>query len=145
MRCWNTTPGLDHTEPKEFVMTQLIYTSIPSVSVKAAAAQIAAKSILYIPQLADHPGKTYIPELSHGDTTLHTIVADIAGAQHDDVVRVLAVDLAAGTSWDASKEVAAHVLDIVLTEHGHVPAWCIDFCQEHLGIGVVNDAERQAA
>lgn len=121
------------------------YSSIPSVAVKAAAAQIAAKSILYIPQLADHPGKTYIPELSHGDTTLHTIVADIASAQHDSVVRVIAIDLAAGTSWDASKEVAEHVLDIVLTEHGHAPKWCVDFLHEHLGVGYVNNAERQAA
>lgn len=120
----------------------IFYTSIPSVAVKMAT----PNPVLYIPQLADHgPGKTYIPELSHGDTSLHTIVADIAGAQHDDVVRVLAVDLAAGTSWDASKQVAEHVLDIVLTEHGHAPKWCIDFLHEHLGVGYVNNAERQAA
>lgn len=122
----------------------IFYTSIPSVAVKAAN----PNPVLYIPQLQDGPrraAKTYIPELSHADTTLHTIVADIAAAQHDDVVRVIAIDLTSGTSWDASKQVAEHVLDIVLTENGRVPEWCIDFLQEHLGVGYVNDAERQAA
>lgn len=129
-------------------VTTTIYTSIPSVAVKAAATAVAAKTILYIPQLQDGPrntGKTYIPELRSSDTTLHTIVADIAGDQHDNVVRVLAVDIETGSSWDASKQVAEHVLDIVLTEHGRVPEWCIDFVHEHLGVGYVNNAERQAA
>lgn len=129
-------------------MTQMIYTSIPSVAVKVAAMAAAAKSIMYIPQLQDgprHAGKTYIPEMRTGDTTLHTIVADIAGDQHDDVIRVIAIDINSGSSWDASKEVAQHVLDIVLTEHSRVPEWCIDFLQEHLGVNYVRSAERQAA
>lgn len=121
------------------------YTSIPSVAVKAAAAAKAVANTLYIPQISEGHGKTYIPELRGNDTSLHSIVSDIAGAQHDNVSRVIAFDLGAGTSWDASKQVAEHVLDIVLTEHGRAPEWCIGFLHEHLGVGYVNNAERQAA
>lgn len=122
-----------------------LYTSIPSVAVKAAAAAKAQAAIIYIPQISEGHGKTYIPELRGGDTSLQSIVSDIAAAQHDSVSRVMAIDLAAGTSWDASKQVAEHVLDIVLTEHGRAPEWCIGFLHEHLGVGYVNNAERQAA
>lgn len=129
-------------------MTQLIYTSIPSVAVKAAAAAKVAAATLYIPQIQDGPrseGKTYIPELRHSDMSLHTIVADIASAQHDNVVRVLAIDLASGTSRDASKEVAHLVLDAVLEDEYHVPDWCRDFLEEYLGVNYVRSAEMAAA
>ena len=129
-----------------------IYTSIPSVAVKAKqeaeAAAKAAKSLIYIPIVQDgpkHAGKTYIPELRNGDTTFATIVADIASAQHDNVVRVIAVDVALGTSRDATAEVARHVLDAVLEDDYHVPDWCRDFLEEHLGVNFVRAAERGAA
>lgn len=129
-----------------------IYTSIPSVAVKhkadAEAAKAAEKATIYLPMIQDGPrsaGKTYLPELRNGDMTLHTIVADIASAQHDDVVKVIAIDLASGTSRDASKEVAHLVLDAVLEEEHHVPDWCRDFLEEHLGANYVRSTEREAA
>ena len=124
------------------------YTSIPSVAVKAAAAAKAQAAILYIPQIQDGPrnvGKTYVPELHHSDMSLHTIVADIASAQHENVVRVLAIDVDTGRSWDATKEVAHLVLDVVLEDEHHVPDWCRDFLEEHLGVNYIRSAERGAA
>lgn len=134
------------------IPTHYIYTSIPSVAVKhkaaVEAAKAAEKATIYLPMIQDGPrnaGKTYIPELRNGDMTLHTIVADIASAQHDDVVKVIAIDLTSGTSRDASKEVAHLVLDAVLEEEHHVPDWCRDFLEEFLGANYVQSAERAAA
>lgn len=126
----------------------IFYTSIPSVAVKAKKEAQDAAAILYIPQIQDGPrsaGKFYVPELRNGDMSLHTIVADIASAQHDDVIRVIAIDLASGTSRDASKEVAHLVLDAVLEDEYHVPDWCRDFLEEHLGVNYIRSAEREVA
>lgn len=126
----------------------IFYTSIPSVAVKAAADAKAAAAVIYLPQIQDGPrseGKTYIPELRRSDMTLHAIVADIASDQHDNVVSVLAVDLASGTSRDASKEVAHLVLDVCLEDEYHIPDWCRDFLEEHLGVNYIRSAERGAA
>ena len=100
-----------------------------------------AEAIVYLPEIHSRGG-SYFPELHTGDTSKATIVADIASAQHDDVRRVVAFDLIAGTSWDASKEIAQAVLDAILTDYARVPAWCIDFLEEHLGVHTVRAAER---
>jgi hypothetical protein len=104
-----------------------------------------APSILYIPEIHNRRGEVYFPELRTYDTSKHQIVADIASAQHDDVRRVIAVDVASGSSWDASKEIAGLVLDVVLQDEGRVPRWCVDFLEEHLGCNYVYRCEREAA
>lgn len=86
---------------------------------------------------------TYFPELRTGDYTKATIVADIASAQHEDIKRVIAVDLASGKCWDASKEIAWDVLEIFRTDRDEIPDWGRPFLEEHLGIAVVNIAERE--
>jgi len=104
-----------------------------------------APDVFYIPEIHNPAHGTYFPEMNLHDTTKATIVADIATAQHEDVNRVIAFDVEAGTSWDASKEIASLVLDQVINEHGRVPAWCVDFLEEQLGVGFVRQCEREAA
>lgn len=104
-----------------------------------AAASTAA--VIYIPEIHSAKHGRYFPELGTGDTARDTIVADIASNQRDDIARVIAIDLANGKSWDASTEIADLVLDIVLAEHGGVPAWCEDFLEMHLGVTRVREAE----
>lgn len=104
----------------------------------------ATPAIIYLPEINLRGGNIF-PELRTGDTTKATLVADIASAQHDEVRRVIAVDVANGTSWDASKEIAGLVLDAILVDYSRVPAWCIDFLEEHLGPNYVRRCERQAA
>ncbi len=98
--------------------------------------------VIYIPVV--HSGfddKLYFPELKTGDTTRDTIVADIASAQHEDISRVIAIDVNAGKSWDASREIAQLVLEQHIREDGEVPRWGRDFLEKHLGIAHVNSAE----
>ncbi len=116
--------------------------AIPSVTTIPSAPQ--TPSVIYLPEIHSSGG-AYFPELRTGDTTKATLVADIASAQHEDVRRVLAVDLATGTGWDASQEIAQAVLDQVLNEFFQVPTWCADFLHQHLGVGFVARAEREAA
>ena len=105
-----------------------------------------APTIFYIPEIhSGARGGNYFPEMNLHNATKATVVADIATAQIEDVSRVIAFDIAAGTSWDASKEIAHHVLDEILAKHGRVGAWCIDFLEEHLGVGFVRQCEREAA
>ena len=56
-----------------------------------------APAIFYIPEIHNPTYGTYFPELRGSDTTKATIVADIASAEHEDVSRVIAFDVAAGT------------------------------------------------
>lgn len=107
--------------------------------------------IIYIPEvhsgfgvdpLDEYRTQNYFPELKMSDTTKATIVADIASAQHEDIRRVIAIDLANGKSWDASKEIAQEVLEILVSEDGHVENWARGFLEEHLGVAHVNQAER---
>lgn len=101
--------------------------------------------ILYIPEI-HHVRGNYFPELTVArDTSRDAIVADLASAQHEDVIRVLALDLATGRGWDASQEIAQAVLEAVLADHARVPAWCMGFLETHLGVAYVHAAERQAA
>lgn len=112
-----------------------------TITIRGTAPQAA---IVYLPFIHNKSGD-YLPELRNGDTTKATIVADIASAQHDAVIRVIAFDISAGTSWDASAEIAHAVLDVVLTDQAHVPHWCRDFIEEHLGVNYVQACQRQAA
>lgn len=108
------------------------------------AVRTLASAIVYLPVIHSKTGD-YFPELRNGDTTKATIVADIASAQHDAVIRVIAFDIQAGTSWDASAEIAHAVLDVVLNDQAHVPHWCRDFLEEHLGVNYVQACQRHAA
>lgn len=112
-------------------------TTIPS-----ATRPTATPAVIYLPEVYSIGGN-YFPELRTGDTTKATLVADIASAQHDDVTRVIAIDPASGTSWDASKEIAQAVLDVILVDYSRVPAWCEDFLERHLGIFNVRTAEAE--
>lgn len=113
--------------------------TIPAVPAPVASSQ-PARTVFYLPEIGSKGG-SFFPELRTGDTTKATIVADIASAQHDDVRRVIEIDLAAGTSKDVSREIAQAVLDVILTDYSRVPAWCRDFLEEHLGVGWVQRAE----
>lgn len=104
-----------------------------------------ALAVQYLPEIHSAKYGTYFPELRTGDTSKATIVADIASAQHEDIRRVIAFDLDAGTSWDASKEIAQAVLDAVLGERYGVPDWCKEFLHEHLGWHHVMACEYEAA
>lgn len=115
-----------------------ISTILPAFAPSATSQ--ATRTVFYLPEIGSKGG-SFFPELRTGDTTKATIVADIASAQHDDVRRVIEIDLAAGTSKDVSREIAQAVLDIILTDYSRVPTWCRDFLEEHLGVGWVQRAE----
>jgi hypothetical protein len=103
----------------------------------------AVATQIYVPQQDSCPrreGKTYIPEIPFGRLGKAEVIADIASAEHEEVV--IGVDLSAGTSWDASKEIAQAVLELVLRDDDRTPAWCIDFLREQLGVNYVRAAER---
>lgn len=111
--------------------------------IRPVVAPSAAPAILYFPEV--HSGfngdQNYFPELKRSDMTFATIVADIASAQHEDIRRVIAVDLASGKCWDASVEVAKAVLETHIREDGEVPRWSRDFLEDILGVAHVNSAE----
>ena len=113
--------------------------TIPSVPAPPTFPQ-APRTIFYLPEIGSKGG-SFFPELRSSDTSKATIVADIASAQHDDVRRVIEIDLAAGTSRDVSKEIAQAVLEAILMDYSRVPMWCRDFIEDHLGAGYVSRAE----
>lgn len=117
-------------------MTLQTVTMIPSAA--------TASTVIYLPEIHSKGGN-FFPELRKGDTTKSALVSDICHSMHGDTWRVIAIDLANGTSWDASKEIAQAVLDVILTDYSRVPAWCVDFVEEHLGVNYVRSCERQAA
>lgn len=115
-----------------------------SATLTAIRPAATASTVIYLPEIHSKGGN-YFPELRSGDCSKHTVVADIASAQHDEVHRIIAVDIANGTSWDASKEIAQAVLDVILVDYSRVPAWCADFLEEHLGVDCVRNAEHENA
>lgn len=119
--------------------------SLPTPDSVSRQAQ-APSSVQYLPEVyIEHRSSTMIPCLSPSDMTLHAVVDEITRAQHEDVKRVIAFDVESGRCWDASREVARHVLDAILADYTEVPPHCVDFLEEYLGCGVVAAAERQAA
>lgn len=109
------------------------------------AAQNTA-AIIYIPEIfRPDDGWTGTPEMARSDQTKAMIVADLASAQHEYVSRVIAIDLASGKCWDASKEIAQAVLDITAAECSSTPSWCVEFLEMHLGINKVQNAFARAA
>lgn len=106
---------------------------------------VSVPAVIYIPEV--HSGfngdQSYFPELKRSDTSKAAIVADIASAQHEELRRVIAVDLANGTCWDASSEIAADVLEALRQDYDEVPRWARGFLEDHLGIAHVNLAERE--
>ena len=117
-------------------MTQIALSTIPS--------KATATGILYLPEIHSRSG-SYFPDIRRSDMTKAAVVSDIVSSQHDDVIRVIAIDIVNGKSWDASQEIAQAVLDDILNDYSTVPMWCRPFCEEYLGIGKVNRAEREAA
>jgi len=121
--------------------------ALQAVSAPTTIRPAATPGIIYIPMV--HSGfqgdKNYFPELKLSDTTKATIVADIASAQHEDIARIIAIDLANGKCWDASAEIAKEVLDIFMSEREGIPGWCRDFLEDKLGCEHVADAERWEA
>lgn len=114
------------------------FASIASIRVTAPP------PVIYIPEVHSFmDGQRYFPELRKGDCTKATIVADIAGAHHEDIKRIIAVDIANGKCWDASKEIAEDVLAALRVDHEEIPCWIRDFLEEHLGTAFVNLAERE--
>lgn len=120
-------------------MTQSILTAIRHSCAPATPARV-----MYLPEVHSF-GQVYFPELKASDTTKAMLVADIASAQHEEIGRVIAVDVASGKSWDASAEIARDVLRTMLDERGEIPRWCLDFLEEHLGVATVALAQREAA
>ena len=60
------------------------------------------------------------------------LVADILDAQHEDVVRVLAVDIQTGTSWDATREIADDVFNHLIQTGSNVQPWLVDFLEANI-------------
>lgn len=114
--------------------------TVSTTTILPTVRPIATPAVIYLPEIHS-VGGNYFPELRTGDTSKATIVADIASAQHDDVTRIIAIDPASGTSWDASVEIARAVLDVILLDYSRVPAWCEDFLERHLGVHNVRSAE----
>jgi hypothetical protein len=119
-----------------------IQTESAVTTIRPSVASSAAEPIRYIPEVHGfHGAQDYFPELKRSDMTFATIVADIASAQHEDIRRIIAVDLANGKCWDASVEVAKAVLDTHIREDGEVPRWSRAFLEDILGVAHVNSAE----
>jgi hypothetical protein len=118
-------------------MAQAIATSTPIRSTTKSAT-------FYIPVIS-HRNGPYFPERNVADSSLWQITSDIASAQYEHVTKVIAVDVAAGRSWDASAEVAREVLAQCLDYEGEVPDWCEEFLETHLGVNTVQRALSEAA
>jgi hypothetical protein len=106
--------------------------AISTILTSAAPSRPPVQTVFYLPEIHSKGG-SYFPELRSSDTTRATIVADIASAQHDDVRRVIEIDLAAGTCRDVSREIAQAVLEVILLDYSRVPAWCREFLLDQLG------------
>lgn len=108
----------------------------------AIPASTGNRLVIYIPEIRDSARiGSYLPELDLRETTRDAVISDIAAGQHERVTRVFAVDIAAGKSWDASKEIAEQVVAQVVDHHGSVPSHCRDFIDRHLPIAYVNEVE----
>lgn len=100
----------------------------------------APRGVIYVP-VVRYNGEWLIPEIALADTVRTTLVRDIATAQHENVSRVLAVDLVAGRGWDASREIAGDVLVELIRERDGVDGPARDFLEKHLGVRAVREAE----
>jgi hypothetical protein len=85
---------------------------------------------LFIPFLDRR--KNYTPELETSRMRRAELVSDILDAQHEDVVRVLAVDVQTGTAWDATREIADDVFNELIRTGSNVQPWLVDFLEANI-------------
>lgn len=112
-----------------------------SSTIPVAPSQAA---LCFLPVLKSQSGE-YFPEIDLTRLSKAHVVSDIASAQHERVLRVIAFDPVSGRCWDASREIASDVLNEVIGERNEVPTWCVDFIEAHLGVRAVIEAQREAA
>lgn len=108
------------------------FSTIPSVVTPPAPASTDA-DIIYIPQVKF--GKVgYFPEIEIGRTREGELVSDILDDQITDIVRVLAIDLANGTSWDATRDIADLVFNSLIRSGSNVPEFLVDFLSDNIAM-----------
>ena len=78
--------------------------------------------------------KNYTPEMETSRMRREELVADILDGQHSDVVRVLAVDVESGTSWDATREIADDVFNHIIRTGSNVQPWFLDFLEANINM-----------
>lgn len=76
---------------------------------------------------------------------LKDTVHDIASGELENVDRVYCGNLAMNSFQDVTEDVARAVLNYQLDRGCEVEGPVLDFCEEHLGVAVVNEAIREAA
>jgi len=122
------SPSILNPSQMECTMAQAIAVSRPIPSMIPAIA--INPEPLFIPFLDRK--KNYTPEMETSRMRRAELVADILDAQHEDVVRVIAVDVESGTSWDATREIADEVFNHLVRTGSNVPAWLIDFLEANI-------------
>ena len=116
----------------------------------------ATNTISMIPLLALQPeplfipflkfGKiSYCPELEPSRMRRAELVSDILDAQHEDVVRVIAVDVENGTSWDATREIADDVFNHLIRTGSNIQPWLVDFLDANIAMNELAPHLRQLA
>ena len=104
-------------------MTQKTVTTIPS----APTAPLASEAF-YFPELQwSRQDEPEFPPRARHLTARSCVVDDMISGDIEGVCRVLAMNPDAGTSWDASKEIAHLIMDCVLVDRGEpIPRHLID-------------------
>jgi hypothetical protein len=93
--------------------------------------------VVYVPYLRDPLKKaaSYVPELDSSRMRRGELVADIlAGEHHHGVAYVHAYDIAAGTSWDATREIADDVFNAVIKAGEGPPEHLVGFLEDHIAM-----------
>lgn len=92
---------------------------------------IATAEIMYLP-IKKFGKIPYFGEIEMTRSREGELVADMLDAQHTDVVRILAVDLAHCTSWDATQDIADAIFNHLIRTGSNVPEWLIDFLEANI-------------
>lgn len=118
--------------------TDTLTTTIPS-----ATAAPESPAVLYFPEIRWRPGSVpFFPERDTNDTAKAKLVDDMISGEFDGVVRVYAMNIGAGSSWDASKEIAHAICD-ALPSGEPIPEHLMDFLENTLGCGQVAQIGRE--
>jgi hypothetical protein len=116
-----------------------------SVSTTLAAVTVGPLSPApwYLPIIHSAKAGAFFSDLSLDQALSKAeLVQDIADGQHENVDRVIGINVEAGASWDASREIAQAVLD-TLPYNEPIPAYVFDFLEDHLGCQVMARVERE--
>lgn len=106
------------------------------------AAPVLAPAAFYLPEIHIPGHAAYIKDRELYAATKAGIAEDIVSGELQDLHRVVAFDLTAGTSWDASKEIAHAVIDGL--EFGEeIPRHVREFLEDQLGCAVVAALDRE--